>query len=408
MCFGISGMAHPSLAAIASSLKTSIARESLHERFTQQAVNFMLRCVNFVMHQKVEKFTKLHTKLLQSFTRILILDSSCFNVHPMLKSLFPGCRSEANCKLQLCYEYLKGVISFFHLVPEKCTDSKYAAQIPKLIQPGDLFISDLGYFKLAAFRLLRECGGHFLSRFFVGTGLFYKQNRKPINLYDILKKVTIDTFDIPVIMGTSPEEQVACRLIGMRVNKAIANQRRRKMKAKAKARNRASDKKHLFLAGWTLMVTSVPAELLPAETIRPIYGLRWQIELVFKQLKSVLKIHKINTSKQTRLQCQILGKLIVAIIVHTYHSELNSLYWNGSKKHEVSMEKLYKRIQERTLQIHEIIIESTMKAIRFLEKELQRLLKYVLKSKQNSRKTTLEFIDSLAEIKYQGFPNQFF
>jgi len=400
-------MAHPSLAAIVSTLKTSIARESLHERFTKPAVNFMLRCINFVMHQKVEKIPELHTKLLKSFKRILILDSSCFNVHPMLKSLFPGCRSEANCKLQLCYEYLKGVISFFHLVPEKYTDSKYAAQIPNLIQSGDLFMADLGYFKLAAFRLIRKCGAHFLSRFFVGTGLFYQQNQKPIDLYDILKKVTIDTFDIPVIMGSSPENQVACRLIGMRVNEDITNQRRRKMKAKAKARKRASDKKHLYLAGWTLMVTSVPAELFPAETVRPIYGLRWQIELVFKQLKSVMKIHEINTRKQARFQCQILGKLIVAIIIHTYHSELNSLCWNSSDKREVSMEKLYKRIQERALRIHELIIESIIKAIRFLEKELQRLLKYVYKNKQKSRKTSLELIDSLADIEYQRFPNHF-
>ena len=109
----MSAMAHPSLAAMVSTLHIPIARESLHERFTQPAVEFMRTCSSFVLQQKVAALPKIQTPLLNAFERILIMDSSCWDVHPLLKTLFPGCRNEANCKMQLCYEYLTGVISFY-------------------------------------------------------------------------------------------------------------------------------------------------------------------------------------------------------------------------------------------------------------------------------------------------------
>lgn len=42
------------------------------------------------------------------------------------------------------------------------------------------------------------------------------------------------------------------------------------------------------------MVTNVPREWLPPEMVRHLYMLRWQIELLFKQLKSVLAIHEVS------------------------------------------------------------------------------------------------------------------
>jgi IS4 transposase len=140
------------------------------------------------------------------------------------------------------------------------------------------------------------------------------------------------------------------------------------------------------------MMTNVPAQWLPDEMVRHFYTLRWQIELLFKQLKTVLCIHKSNTGKENRLRCEIYGKLIMAVLIHRVHSEINIRLWNNNKR-ELSIEKLYKRIQERSFIILDLLLSSLHKAIKYLKNEISRLIKNCLKSKQRSRQTTLEILE---------------
>ena len=67
------------------------------------------------------------------------------------------------------------------------------------------------------------------------------------------------------------------------------------------------------------------------------------------------------TGKEHRFRCELLGKLIVAILVHRVHADINIHFWN-IKRQEISMDKLYKRIQERAF----IIMEMLLTALQFL------------------------------------------
>ena len=70
--------------------------------------------------------------------------------------------------------------------------------------------------------------------------------------------------------------------------------------ARAKLRRNASrsqeklDPRTVAAAGFMVLATSLPAEI-PAEEICAVYRLRWQIELAFKRLKSLLRIDRIPT-----------------------------------------------------------------------------------------------------------------
>ena len=147
------------------------------------------------------------------------------------------------------------------------------------------------------------------------------------------------------------------------------------------------------------MVTNVPREWLPPEMVRPLYMLRWQIELLFKQLKSVLAIHRSVTGKEHRFHCELLGKLIVAILIHKIHADINICFWN-TKHQEISMDKLYKRIQERAFIIMDMILTSLPKTIEFVTSELNRLMKNCRKLKQKSRPTSLQILDRKIASQY--------
>ena len=109
-------MKHPSLAGMVEAIKVKMSREGMHRRFSVSAIEFMRRCSDFILNQKISAITSLRADLLRYFKRILIFDSSSWDIDPKLKNVLPGfggSASEANCKLQTCYEYKRGELSFF-------------------------------------------------------------------------------------------------------------------------------------------------------------------------------------------------------------------------------------------------------------------------------------------------------
>jgi hypothetical protein len=395
MTVGQLGMKHPSLAGMVEAIKIKMSRVGMHRRFSAAAVVFMKTCSDYILNRKISSIASIQAKLLQPFKRILIFDSSAWEIDPELKAVFPGSggyASEANCKLQVCYEYKQGALNFFEMLPGNTPDNAYSAQLPNHVQRGDLLLVDLGYFYLKTFHLLCERGAYFLSRFLIGTALFDSKTFRPFDLHGVLKNVKKDLHEMQVLMGENEKTRVNCRLVCLRVSQEVANERRKKIKENARRKGRIPNQKHLILADWILMVTSVPAEWLPAEMVRPFYSLRWQIELLFKQIKSVLCVHKFNTSKEHRLCCEVYGKLITAIMIHRIHAYVNTRLWNKKRK-EVSMDKIYKRIQERAFIILDLLLKSSQSAVRYLKEEIPKLIKNCIKSYQRSRKTTLEILE---------------
>jgi hypothetical protein len=395
MTVGQLGMKHPSLASMVEAIKVKMSREGMHRRFSVGAVAFMKRCSDFILKQKISTITSIRVDLLRHFKRILIFDSSSWNIHPKLKDVLPGCggsASEANCKLQTCYEYKRGELSFFEITSGITPDGAYTYQLPGHVQRGDLVLVDLGYFNIKIFHQICVIGAYFLSRLSIGIRLFDSKTFSPIDLLGVLKTIKGDIHEMQIIVGGDKETQVCCRLICLRVSQEVANARRRKLKKTSRERGRTPSQYHLLLADWTLMITNVPQQWLPPEMVRPFYSLRWQIELLFKQIKTVLRIHKSNTGRVNRLCCEIYGKMIMAVMIHRIHAFINIRLWN-SKRKELSMEKLYKRIQERAFIILDLLLVSLQRAIDYLQEEIPRLIKNCLKSLQRSRRTTLEIIE---------------
>lgn len=395
MTLGQTGMKHPSLAGMVNAIKGPMSREALHHRFTDTAVSFMKRAVDSVLKQKLSFTPSLESELLHSFVSIRIFDSTGWDVNAALRKVLPGYggeASEANCKVQACYEYMRGELSFFDVQPGTVPDNSYTAKLPRHIKRGELLLMDLGYFALKTFYDIAETGAFFLSRLLIRTKLFNPETHQRIDLLSVLRKVSGNIHEIQVLLGGQEEVQVHCRLICLRVSAEVANTRRRKLIKNAQKKGRVPSELCLKLADWTLMVTNVPVELLPAHMVRHLYCLRWQIELVFKQLKSVLCIHNCKTGKINRLLCEVYGKMLMAIIVHRIHTKSNIKLWNNERR-EVSMDKLYKRIQERAFIILGLLLKSPDTAIKYLESEMESLLKNCLKNKQRSRRTTLEILE---------------
>ena len=132
--------------------------------------------------------------------------------------------------------------------------------------------------------------------------------------------------------------------------------------------------------------------------VRALYTVRWQIELIFKQLKSIVQIHHSATTNLHRLRCELYGKLIVAVWVHRLHARAHATLWYTARR-EVSFEKVYKRLQERAFTLTQFGLASWTKAMRYLSRELPHLLPHCVKQHQRSRLTTLEMLEANVDPK---------
>jgi len=393
MTFGQTGMIHPSLAGMVEAIQAKISRVALHFRFTEKAVDFLTACLKIAIETSVHS-VGIQPKALKAFNRVLIFDSSRWDIDPQLKHILPGSgggASDANCKLQAGYEYKTGTLGFFAVTEGIRPDQDYSRCLSDFVKTGDLMLADLGYFKLTVFQALATQGAFFLSRFLVGTTLHQADTQNKMDLIQRLQKCTGNFLEMNVLMGKD-ESKVACRLICLRVREEVGNTRRMKLYRRARKNGHTPSQMHLTLCDWTLFVTNATADMLPCERILTLYRLRWQIELIFKQLKSVLRIHVSNTANEYRLKCELYGKLIMAVLTHCFHASLNEHLWNTQSR-EISFDKFYKRVQERAFFFLRQFLLSVSDAIKTILREIRKLARACIKSRQPSRKTTLELLE---------------
>lgn len=396
MIIGQLGMKHPSLAAMVTAIDAKISRVALHYRFSKEAAAFLFKCLQFVLKQKFNRIGAIDTKILRPFRRVLLVDSSSWDVSEKLRDILPGsggAASAANCKLQTVYDYKRGELEFLDVTAGTVPDNRYTDHLPGILHQGDLLLIDQGYFKLKTLADIVAKGAFFLTRFLVRTVLKDPITRAPIDLAKHLSRLEGNACEMDVLMGGEKLPQVACRLIALRVSEQVANERRRRLKKEAKKKGRAVSKHHLRMCDWTLLITNVPQTWLPLEMVRALYTVRWQIELLFKQLKSILRVHQSDTGKENRLRCELYGKLIGAVIIHRIHAAETNRLWNTQRR-EVSMEKLYKRFQERAFTLLRLLLSDVLEAVAYLREQIKRIIPACLKERQRSRLTTLEILEA--------------
>lgn len=121
---------------------------------------------------------------------------------------------------------------------------------------------------------------------------------------------------------TNPDtnKTYAIFLHAYRLSEKGAEAARRRCQKKGKKGNRQGpytpSQESLFLSEFVLVVTTVPPEVLSAETILALYRCRWQVELVFKHFKSLLNLDELRARAGSVLgNVWLHGKLIYACLI---------------------------------------------------------------------------------------------
>ncbi len=308
----------------------------------------------------------------------------------------------------LLYSYLNSGISFIELTNGNIPDPKYTVNLLSLINKGELFIGDLAYMVFNFLYLLNKKGAYFLGRHNLSRVLYYKIKEIKKNGIEIekFKKFDIDKHKEELQNNVTEkflyikkkDKYIRVRVIIFKTPESIANKRRRDLKKKAKNNNKSkkANKKRLRLLDWSIFITNTSSEQLNYKMIHNIYRIRWNIELIFKNWKSILKINKSTVTKnEHRVKFELYAKLIFAMIIQKIYQRVSSLLWLKNK--ELSLYKITDLFIRKRHELQISLLISIDKFAATMRRITQKAIKTCIKEYQKSRKTTLQIIDLAIE-----------
>jgi putative transposase len=291
----------------------TLADSSWYCRFTPELSAFLKACVIHGLEQLAkEQHNNLNKKLIK-FKDVLIQDSTIVRLHSSLSKLYPATRSNGNAagvKLSFLISAVSNGPNSVRYYPESTSEMK-TMYIGPWIKDKILLI-DLGFFKYQLFTRIIENGGHFVSRL--------KDNANPIiisanrswpgrsidvtgkHLKEVLPKISRQILDVEVEVSFRRREYKG---------KCRSDTNRFRLVA---VYNEEDEKYHSYL-------TDINSDILSAEDVAKLYGARWDIELLFKELKSRYALDVINTKNPNIIE----GLLWVAILTLLISRRLHSL-----------------------------------------------------------------------------------
>jgi hypothetical protein len=252
------------------------------------------------------------------FKRIIIQDGSLIRFHDSARTHFPAVSSttddKAMLRLQFAYDYKSGRTLFATPAAYSHTDAAASADTLDWLEPGDLCLRDMGYYKAELFGKMDAKGVFYLSRLKPEVKIPQEDGRPAIGLDEFLRGARGPVFDKTIQVGA--QRDFITRVVAVRVPEKVAAERRRKLHAEAKRRNKTPSALKLALADWTVFVTNIPRETASPEDLHKLYGLRWHVELVFKALKGngCMRVLTTHASNPHHLEVLLLGQLLQLVL----------------------------------------------------------------------------------------------
>jgi len=184
---------------------------------------------------------------------------------------------------------------------------------------GEVRIADRGYSRAKAWHRFRQDSGgkaDLIVRMKWNGFHLTGQDGTAFDLIGHLATLPDDQMphEIDVQALVRPGVTTPVRLIILRKPPEAVEATRKTLHAQASRKQRALDPRTLIAAAFLILGTSLPVEGYPAVEVLAAYRLRWQIELAFKRLKSLLHIDKLPARSEIGARSWLYPHLILALL----------------------------------------------------------------------------------------------
>ena len=249
---------------------------------------------------------------LARFEDLLIQDSTIVRLYASLATLYPPARANhpaAGVKVATLVSVRANGPKRVELYAES-TNDRDTLKVGPWVR-NSILLTDLGFYKHQAFARIAENGGFFVTRLapqvnprLVRSHLVHRgpaidlDGKRWREVEPHLRREILDTevaidFDRRKYGGHQSRDTLTARLV------AVWNEETRKY--------------HVYL-------TNLPVDVLSAEEVASLYGCRWEVELVFKELKSEYALDRVNTSNRYVAESLIWASILTMVVSRRLHT----------------------------------------------------------------------------------------
>lgn len=260
---------------------------ALYDRFTPEMVAFLRECVLHAIEFQAQQSSRALREKLNGFKDLIIQDSTIIRLHESLSDLWPATRSKkvaAGVKVSCVVSAVADGVKSVKIFSERTSEIK-TLRIGPWVRDRILLI-DLGFFKYGIFDKIDKYHGYFVSRLKGNTNpTIVKMNRKcrgnaisveGKKMKDVLPHLKRDVLDVMVEVTFKRRKYKGKRTTVTKLFRVVA------------VLNKETGEYHVY-------ITNIPVEKLSAEDISSLYGARWEIEMLFKELKSYYRMDQIES-----------------------------------------------------------------------------------------------------------------
>ena len=209
----------------------------------------------------------------------------------------------------LCLSSLR--CDFFEVTPTRGAGSaEYLARFP--VRAGDHILADRGYATAAGIGHVAAAGGRIAVR--VNTGALPLRTPEGAR-FDLLAALSGLRRAGAVGCWPAAAGGVQGRVCAVRKSAHAARRARKRARREAKRQGSVVKPATLAFANYVIVFTTFCEQRFGAGEVLEWYRLRWQVELVFKRLKSLARLGHLPKHDDDSARAWLYGKLLVALLV---------------------------------------------------------------------------------------------
>lgn len=193
------------------------------------------------------------------------------------------------------------------------------------VLPGDLVVADRGYATRAGFGSVLAQNGNFLVRLPWSNVPLEADDGSPFDLISWLRALPDATASEAAVNVRLPNRR-AVRVVAIRKSERAAEHARSKAIRKESRRGEKLDLRTLEAAGYVILITNLTSAQLSAVSALELYRFRWQIEICFKHLKSIIEIDTLPAKDPQLAITAIAAKMLGALIIEDFTTRYVSFF----------------------------------------------------------------------------------
>lgn len=234
--------------------------------------------------------------------RVRLLDASTVSE--------PG-SNNADWRIHLGYDLSRGCVDEVHLTPQKVGEHFSCYNL----NPGEVVVADRGYATRSGLCAVLDAGADFIVRLNWTNVPLRRPDGLPFDLLMALRNLKGDRVgDFAVTFETPGGRIQECRLVAQRIPEDKAAQAIERVK-RSRRKSKTIRPETIETAGYVFVLTSLSAQEVAPDDVLAIYRMRWQVELVFKRLKSLIELDELPADHPQTARAFLLAKLLGALLV---------------------------------------------------------------------------------------------